>query len=308
MKSKKANKEQYTEEPVEQVDGGTPHQDHAEYTEQRDSDPNDTSSIETNIGASKKKDSRLVRFLIALCAVVCLGYVVWAMVFFSRPRYYGEIPTCKHLYISFANNESNINLNEEDVIRELKQMNQYPIGKRIDQISVLKIKKQIEQIGLFKDAEVYLTSNNDLYIHLDRNNPLFAAQINGKSYYVGVNRSLMKASTEYPVPLSIFVSGHLDSTMAVTKIYDLVEILLSDHQWKDLFSQIYVKDDGDIVLLSRISDTEVILGKSSNWSEKLDNLKIFVDQVISKSGWDQFNTINLKFEGQIVTQPNIRQK
>lgn len=272
-----------------------------------DSRGQDQDRTEKNEG-TKRVDSRLVRLLYILFALLSLGYILWAMAYFSRPRYYSKVPVCRHLHIEFQNKKSNIDLDEEDVVKELKQMNLYPVGLPVDKISPFKIKQHIERIGLFRDAEVYLASNNDMYIKLDRNNPLFAVQIDGSSYYVGVNRSLMKASTEYPVPLTLYASGKIDSTMAVSTIYDLVEALENEPSFKKLFSQIYVKDNGDVSLIARVADTEVILGKSANWKEKLDNLKIFADQVVQKSGWDQFNTINLKFEGQIVTQPNVRQK
>ena len=62
-------------------------------------------------------------------------------------------------------------------------------------------------------------------------------------------------------------------------------------------------DNGQIILVPRLGKTEIIIGSTPNWAEKLSNLRLFMDKAIPKYGWDTFKTLNLEFKDQVVATP-----
>ncbi|MDY6121814.1 MAG: hypothetical protein SPI72_01860 [Porphyromonas sp.] len=243
------------------------------------------------------------KFVKLLVALLLLGYACWAVFYFSdrEEKSGSRAAVCRAVTIEFFDKEGSLQMDEADVIHELKRLNCYPVGKNVDSVSLSEIEYKLSQLGLFKEAEAYLTSNNKLHLKLTFNRPYFFVQLQNDAYYVTKERRLIPISTDYSIPLLV-ASGHIDSLMAVTKIYDLVEVIEHNTIWQKLFSQIYVKPDGDISLLMRVAETEVILGKTPNWEEKLDKLQVFIKQVTPRIGWDKYSSLNLKFSNQIVAK------
>ena len=64
--------------------------------------------------------------------------------------------------------------------------------------------------------------------------------------------------------------------MATGPVYDLMAALREDPYFTDYFGQVYVDETDGIVLIPRIGTTRVIMGRESNWSEKLRKWRILL--------------------------------
>lgn len=57
---------------------------------------------------------------------------------------------------------------------------------------------------------------------------------------------------------------------------------------------------GEFVLVPLIGDQKIILGSTRHLDDKLNRLKIFYQKAMPATGWREYETINLKYNGQIV--------
>ncbi|MDO4497649.1 MAG: cell division protein FtsQ, partial [Bacteroidales bacterium] len=101
------------------------------------------------------------------------------------------------------------------------------------------------------------------------------------------------------VPLA---TGHISQTMATNSLYTLAQFLQNEDFWRNFFTQIYVESNGDIRLVPRVGEHTVLLGPIDNYEEKFEHLRLFYRKVLSKTGWDRYKTINLKYKGQVVAE------
>jgi cell division protein FtsQ len=63
---------------------------------------------------------------------------------------------------------------------------------------------------------------------------------------------------------------------------------------------VHVNNAGEFILVPLIGDQKIILGNARRLENKFDRLKTFYKKAMPYVGWQQYRSINLKFNGQVV--------
>ncbi|WP_234408917.1 hypothetical protein [Marinilabilia salmonicolor] len=80
----------------------------------------------------------------------------------------------------------------------------------------------------------------------------------------------------------------------------LARIFRNDPFWNAQIEQVYVKRNGDFVMVPRVGDHLILLGPPERVEEKLRNLRALYKQGLSPREWNNYQVINLKFKGQVL--------
>ena len=176
-------------------------------------------------------------------------------------------------------------------------------GKRLDSIDLRKIERTLLSMPIYKRAEAFIApSSSSVQIRLTEKLPLYIVQEpSGKSYYVTQGKGTITVNPTFAAYLPI-VSGAVDLKMATGPVYDLMAALREDAYFTDYFGQVYVDETDGIVLIPRIGTTRVIMGRESNWSEKLRKWRIFAESILPKRGMNAFSYVNLDYGTQIIAR------
>ena len=176
-------------------------------------------------------------------------------------------------------------------------------GKRLDSIDLRKIERTLLSMPIYKRAEAFIApSSSSVQIRLTEKLPLYIVQEpSGKSYYVTQGKGTITVNPTFAAYLPI-VSGAVDLKMATGPVYDLMAALREDAYFTDYFGQVYVDETDGIVFIPRIGTTRVIMGRESNWSEKLRKWRIFAESVLPKRGMNAFSYVNLDYGTQIIAR------
>jgi cell division protein FtsQ len=83
-------------------------------------------------------------------------------------------------------------------------------------------------------------------------------------------------------------------------LFNLTKTLLADEFLKAFIQQIHLNNAGDFILVPLIGDQKIVLGSARKLEDKLNRLKIFYQQGMPYEGWTKYETINLKYGGQVV--------
>jgi cell division protein FtsQ len=84
------------------------------------------------------------------------------------------------------------------------------------------------------------------------------------------------------------------------EIHRLARYIASDSFWKAQIQQVYVDENLEYVLIPRVGNHEIQFGKMDDLEIKFKKLKAFYEQALSKSDWNQYQSVNLKYKNQIV--------
>ena len=83
-------------------------------------------------------------------------------------------------------------------------------------------------------------------------------------------------------------------------LFQLANFVEQNSFWKAQISQIFVNENGDFELTPRVGGHIIIFGSSANLEGKFENLMTFYKKGLSRTGWNEYSIINLKFKNQVV--------
>ncbi len=83
-------------------------------------------------------------------------------------------------------------------------------------------------------------------------------------------------------------------------LFTLTQTLQSDVFFASFIQQIHVNNAGEYTLVPLVGDQNIVLGSARKIEDKLNRLKIFYKEGMPYVGWREYESISLKFNGQVV--------
>ena len=189
-------------------------------------------------------------------------------------------------------------------------------GKPVKEVSVSSIENRINVLRELKEAEVYMTVDGIVHIHVEQRNPVMRVMPDGGGdYFIDEEGIVVRRRNLYNPRLHI-VEGNVNISAAMLNgvsvldtsiknsilkdIFYLVDYINDDKFWSAQIDQIYVDGNDEINLIPRAGSHMIHLGNADNFEGKLRNLEAFYDEVLPVVGWNKYSLINLEFKDQIV--------
>ena len=250
------------------------------------------------------KRGRLIRNMaVGLLAVGLL--VVFVYLFVSSPSRRNADGRCGGVVVRIDAHQGGepLFLSPDGIVDELTRHGIVLKGRPLDSIDLRGIEKTLSSLSVYEQVEAFIApSSSTLQIRLKEKHPLFIVQDRtGKSHYVTEGRGTISVRQGFATYLPV-VSGDLDLQYATSDVYDLMAVLRRDSDLVDYFGQVYVDALDGIVLIPRIGRTRVVIGKTTDWEEKLRKWRIFASSVLPRRGMNAFAYVNLDYAGQVVAR------
>lgn len=250
------------------------------------------------------KRGRLIRNMaVGLLAVGLL--VVFVYLFVSSPSRRNADGRCGGVVVRIDAHQGGepLFLSPDGIVDELTRHGIVLKGRPLDSIDLRGIEKTLSSLSVYEQVEAFVSpSSATLQIRLKEKHPLFIVQDRtGKSHYVTEGRGTISVRQGFATYLPV-VSGDLDLQYATSDVYDLMAVLRRDSDLVDYFGQVYVDASDGIVLIPRIGYTRVVIGKTTDWEEKLRKWRIFASSVLPRRGMNAFAYVNLDYAGQVVAR------
>lgn len=208
-------------------------------------------------------------------------------------------------------------INEEDVLVQIINEND-TTPLLMNDINVNELEKKINGNAAIKSAEIYKTIDGNLIVDVKQRRPIVRVFSNNTSYYIDEGGWLMPTSKAYTSRLLV-VSGDFfepyskrykfnyanlnDSLQGVTlldDIYQISKFIDESEFWKAQIEQVYVNKDLEFDLIPKVGNHKIVFGGVDNLEGKFEKLMIFYKKGLSKTGWNEYSTINLKYKNQVV--------
>jgi cell division protein FtsQ len=176
-------------------------------------------------------------------------------------------------------------------------------------LEVERMERVLESDPFVKNADVYIDQNNQLHINIDQREPLVRIlDNNGNNYYLDAVGKKMPPSKNFAARVIVAtgnVSPYTPEFLGKRKsslkdLFNLTKTLLADEFLKSFIQQIHINNAGEFILVPLIGDQKIVLGSARKLEDKLSRLKIFYQQGMPYEGWRKYETINLKYSGQVV--------
>ncbi len=152
-------------------------------------------------------------------------------------------------------------------------------------------------------SRLYKGDRAYIYIEVMAMQPVARIVDDGKSYYINKEGKKLLATYNYRVKDVPVLVAHIDSAQWVKQMprfLPLFDYIKTHKTFREFATAYKIEDNGDIILQPIISNHVINLGDASILDNKMQRLKIFYREVVSKKGWEYYDTISVKWKGQVV--------
>ena len=218
------------------------------------------------------------------------------------------VTTFKHTDQSLVCNKLDIIINDEDStgfiseneVRELLVGSKlFPEGKALGDIDLTKMEKVLKASPYIDEAQCYKAADGRMTIRVTPRIPvLHVLNKAGEDFYID-NRGGIMPRGHHRINL-IVMTGNVHKKTAGPLYAPIGVALNKDTFWNKQIQEIHVTEAGELELTPRIGDHIIQLGDTSRLSDKLSRMQIFYTEGLGKAGWNQYKTINLKFNNQVI--------
>jgi len=189
---------------------------------------------------------------------------------------------------------------------------QHCIGKPLQQLDLNHMEQSLEKDAWIRDADIYLDRAHVLHIRIEEQQPvarIFTRM--GHSFYIDSLLKRIPLNPLYAERLPVFtgmpvsLSGQqARDTQHLRQAWEIVRYLQSDPLSMAMVDQADFEATLGFVLTPKLGDHRIILGYSTDIADKFRRLRIFYKQVMTQTGWNSYQEIDLRFQGQVVAIPS----
>lgn len=226
---------------------------------------------------------------------------------------------CENIEIQIDRSNDNYFIEEEDIFDMVYFEMDTIVGRLISEINTNRLEHKLNNHSAIQKTEVYKTIDGNLMIEVQQRTPIVRIyNQNGESFYLDSTGKVMPPSASYTSRVLI-ASGEIHENISdimgynfseiedslsrktnLDDLYKLSKFIRKEPFWSAQIEQLYVNKDYEIELIPRVGNHRIVLGDAAFIQEKFDKLKIFYFKGLSKTGWNEFSVVNLKYANQVV--------
>lgn len=228
--------------------------------------------------------------------VVLAAYVVFAAIWAHAEA---AKNSCKGIDIQIVEGHATDSVSRRGVFEEI---NRYPdkiIGAQIPTVDTKKLETYLKGFPQFEDVTCSFTTDGFLKVKVTPMVPELRIFEDSASYYINKEGKRMNSKASFFVDVPV-ASGKFNNVFRPEDILPVSRFVNSDPVLSKLVGMIHAEDEDNIILIPRIHGHVINFGDTNRLKEKKEALIAIYRQVIPYKGWEEYDTISVKFRGQVV--------
>lgn len=208
--------------------------------------------------------------------------------------------TCKRVEIVVNDTTAHPFVTAKELNSDLGNLKKTAIGRPIESINTYDIERRLRKIDKIETANVVRLTDGTLRIDVTPMKPVARVFDGEKSYYINKDGKRIVANARYHVDVPVII-GRLDVMKIMPdSLLPLINYIQADQTWRALVSAVKIDSRNDVLLVPVIRGHVINLGNTSALPEKFNRLHKFYTEVMPYTGWNKYDTISVKWRGQIV--------
>lgn len=222
---------------------------------------------------------------------------VGAMFVWSRAE--ANRHTCSGIDVVIDGKSSIGTISEQSVKDVLKDYKGLIVGQPIHSINTYHIADYLRKFNNFETVDCIITTQGHLQVKVVPMVPAIRVFDGDKSYYVNKDGKRMEALPGFHVDVPV-VKGNFTKDFRPESLLPIVRYLQNDPMLSNLVGMIQANDRENILLVPRIKGHVINIGDTSRLQEKRGAILTAYRSILPFKGWETYDTISVKFKGQIV--------
>ena len=250
-----------------------------------------------------------MKFVLKILLILILGTYLVIVLGFADRQYGGVI--CSGLEIVVKDSLERGLVSKEDVKNLVYLEHPKIAGVNISDIDMAGIEEDLNAFPAISDAQVYTNVGGKLMVELSQRNPVVRIEDRDhRDFYLDPEGYIIPATMDY-TPHILFANGHIPGKYRKETLIpeedrmmqDLLKISNYIHThpfWSSQIVQVYVRQNGEFELIPRVGSQIILLGTAERMEYKFFKLETLYREGFSKTGWNQYEIINLKYNNQVI--------
>jgi cell division protein FtsQ len=241
---------------------------------------------------------------VALTLAACSGLIVLLVAAIGKKNH----ENCRDYIITVNGAQHNLFIDENDINEILTVAVDGKIkGERMSDFNLRKLEQIIRRNAWVEKANLYFDNRDVLHISVTENEPI--ARIfttTGKSFYIDSSAKQMPLSDKMSARVPAFTNfpdkkflSDKDSIL-LGDVRKTALFILNDSFWMSQTEQIDITKDRCFEMVPTVGNHIVKLGDGDGIDRKFHRLFIFYQQVMSKAGFNRYNFVDVRYDGQVI--------
>ena len=241
--------------------------------------------------------------------VLWLAIAISTLVLFVAAMQHRKNEFCNSLIIKINHHDQNNFITQDEITQLINakgKVEQLPIKK----INLSILERVIEQNPWVRNSEIYFENNNVLHVDIDQNEAIARLfTVNGNSYYLdetGARLPIKNNATTRVMVITNFPSDNeklaVPDSLLLTQVTNLANIISLDSFWRAQIAQVNITNNGKFELIPTLGTETILFGDIHFAKEKFEKMKAFYTAAWIKNGINTYETIDLRFNNQIVAK------
>ena len=242
-----------------------------------------------------------------LWVAVCAAVVVLLVAAIRKE----EKQQCSGITVNIKGVSNNFFVDKNDILNALNEfIDGSPVGQPVGSFNLKAIENELQKNIWVKKVQLFFDNNARLQVDVLEREPVARLFTNsGTTFYIDSSITMLPLSEKFSARLPVFTNFPSDKAVLTKADSALLKEVLTISMaiQKDSFRMAMI-DQVDITaqrtfeLVPKIGNTVIVFGDAVNAEEKFDKLLLFYKEVLTKSGWDYYSTVNVEYAGQVVAK------
>lgn len=241
--------------------------------------------------------SGTVNIIVKWSLLVLLAAYAIFMVFWGHAEAARHV--CTDIEIRVNGNPRMDSIVRAGVLSELSTYPEQIKGRPINQINTKKIESYLAHLNTFESVHCMMSSTGSLLVQVTPMVPVMRVFVGANSYYINKDGKHIDSNPEFFTDVPV-VSGRFTRGFQPRDVLPLVSFIRDNAEMRDLTNMIVAEDAHNLIVVPRINGHVINFGDTTRLEEKARNLSLFYHKVMPYKGWEEYDTISVKFRGQIV--------
>jgi len=185
-------------------------------------------------------------------------------------------------------------------------------GRKTAEINLRQLEQLLKDNVWIKDAEMWFDNRNVLQVSVKERSPI--ARIfttTGNSFYIDSSGFRMPLSEKMSIRVPVFTDFPekkiytAKDSLLLHDVKKMAEFILNDPFWMSQVAQIDINAEGNPMaigfeMIPVVGNNLVKLGNGNDIDKKFNRLMTFYKEVLSKTGFDVYSTVDVQYAGQVI--------
>ena len=230
--------------------------------------------------------------------ILFLGLFVYLIIVLTFATSKMDDVKCKGIHVSVKDAVLNTFIDDMDVVNMVRRGYGNVLDMPVTRIDKDSVERLLVKNSIIKSAQVYYSLDGYIHVNIQQREPVLRV-LTGEGYYVDRDGRVMPLSSKFTSRV-VVATGDINKKFACEKLGPFAMKLKNEPFCDAYIEQLVVRSNEDVVMIPKVGDFRIVLGKVDDCEARLEKLMLFLKDGIAKKGWNRYKEINLKFDNQVV--------